>query len=309
MDINKEIEETVLETDQDGYEVNEELYDFLSTSYPDTVARLLNVFSVFYSLNSIYHNQDKMYIEKLEQRLLDIIATSENTEAAKEELEVYIKRAIFNYLLRYGVEIHIEKMSVYEAIDFLEGYSNLYNLDLPSTQDLLDQIADDGIDGIERLTSAVHSYSILSESTVYDFIQKAGDTFFNHIREYLRAKLYRGVEDVNVVDIEKLTPLLKADAKFSSTRIVTDILYYGYQESSLDDMLDQLYNYINWYRDDTTGIAYEVVAINYLSTDKPLNQNNIAQILNFKALDHLPYPESEDILVPKILEVMGLIQG
>ena len=56
MDINKEIEETVLETDQDGYEVSEELYTFLSTSYPDTVARLLNVFSVFYSLNSIYKN-------------------------------------------------------------------------------------------------------------------------------------------------------------------------------------------------------------------------------------------------------------
>ena len=307
--VNDSIEEFVLDTEVEGFEINEELLSFLTQAYPDTVARLTNVFQVFYSLNTIYHNQNKFYLEKLESRLLDLINTSSSIEEAKENIEIYIKRAIFNYLVRYGIQIHTEDMSVYDTIDFLEGYSFLYNIDIPSSQDLLDKISDDGIDSIERLTEAIDNYSILSESNIYNYIEEVNETFFTHMKEYLRAKVYRGIENVNLNDIDILSPLLKVNPLFTNTRIVSDSLYYGFKEFSLLENIDMLYSYINWYLEDTLGIAYEVAALNYLSSDKPITKDNITEIINFKSLDHIKYPESEDILVPKILEIINRIQG
>ena len=307
--VNDSIEEFVLDTEVEGFEINEELLSFLTQAYPDTVARLTNVFQVFYSLNTIYHNQNKFYLEKLESRLLDLINTSSSIEEAKENIETYIKRAIFNYLVRYGIQIHTEDMSVYDTIDFLEGYSFLYNIDIPSSQDLLDKISDDGIDSIERLTEAIDNYSILSESNIYNYIEEVNETFFTHMKEYLRAKVYRGIENVNLNDIDILSPLLKVNPLFANTRIVSDSLYYGFKEFSLLENIDMLYSYINWYLEDTLGIAYEVAALNYLSSDKPITKDNITEVINFKSLDHIKYPESEDILVPKILEIINQIQG
>lgn len=307
--VNDGIEEFVLDTEVEGFEINEELLSFLTQAYPDTVTRLTNVFQVFYSLNTIYHNQNKFYLEKLESRLLDLINTSSSIEEAKENIEIYIKRAIFNYLVRYGIQIHTEDMSVYDTIDFLEGYSFLYNIDIPSSQDLLDKISDDGIDAIERLTEAIDNYSILSESNIYNYIEEVNETFFTHMKEYLRAKVYRGIENVNLNDIDILSPLLKVNPLFTNTKIVSDSLYYGFKEFSLLENIDMLYSYINWYLEDTLGIAYEVAALNYLSSDKPITKDNITEIINFKSLDHIKYPESEDILVPKILEIINQIQG
>ena len=95
-----------------------------------------------------------------------------------------------------------------------------------------------------------------------------------------------------------------------STRIVSDTLYYGKKDFTLDDYLDTLYVTLDSYNQDTLAIALEIVAANYLSSDRPIrSQTDLSNIINFRGLKNLEYPRSEDEIVPLVMTIMGKIKG
>lgn len=308
--IADKIDNSIESTDDTLYRMNDELVKFVNEKYGDVAPRIFNIYQHLYQLNQNYHNDRKFFIEKLEQRVLDLIATSEDDDLAKERLEIYTKRALYNYFLRYGIELNIEEMTIYELDDLLEGYTALYNLDIPSCEDLLIDLGNDTVDGVERLTRVLANYSPLSESIIYDRLAQVGDHFFQHIVSYLQAKIYRGVEEYNQQDINLVLPLIRAEHGMISTRIVSDTLYYGKKDFTLDDYLDTLYVTLDSYNQDTLAIALEIVAANYLSSDRPIrSQTDLSNIINFRGLKNLEYPRSEDEIVPLVMTIMGKIKG
>ena len=287
-----------------------ELMNFLEEVYKDNTIKILNIFQDFAELNNIYHNRNKFYNEKLEQRLLDIITVSNTNDDAVAGIELYINRAIDEYLKRYNIELYnITDISVFESGKILNGLATLFKVDIPVAQELLLTIDNDLIENEERFSNILASYTDMSESRIYELIKEVDDEWFKSMGKYYRALVRRGYEQVNNYDIEKLQPLVAVDSNFSTTKIATDVLYYGYTEYLFDDVLDDLYFTLNKYQDDSYSMALEIVATNYLSKDKPLStQDQILNIINFKSLD-VDYKLVLSSVIPLCIELMNKIKG
>ena len=111
------------------YDPSMELMSFLEEAYQDNSVKILNIFQDFADLNSIYHNRNKFYNDKLEQRLLDIITISNTTDDAISGIEIYMNRAVDEYLKRYNIELDFNnEITVYESGKILNGLLTLFKV-------------------------------------------------------------------------------------------------------------------------------------------------------------------------------------
>ena len=79
------------------YQIGLELLEFLENVYQSDTITIISIYNSLAELNEHYINHDKFYLDKLEQRCLDIIATSTSNEDAKLNMEIYMKRALDHY--------------------------------------------------------------------------------------------------------------------------------------------------------------------------------------------------------------------
>lgn len=280
-----------------------ELESYIVSVYDDNAYKVFNIFNHLAGLNAIYHNRDKIFLEKLEHKLLTIIATTTTVEDTKDLIDNYIIGSIKAYLQHYHIFITPDA-TLYQLEDLLDSILTLYMLDLPSTDEAVEAIADDLLDNKEKLTYLLSLYSTYNDIDVFDILLQVDDELFDHLLGYFKAKLHRGAEQLNEVDILKVRPLVEVDPKFSSTRVVRDILYYGYHAYTFDQYLDTLYSTIGTYNDHTS-IAFEIVATNYLSKDRPISsEDDLLKIINFQALDHIDYDYALNEIVPLVLDLM-----
>lgn len=299
-----------LQTNDITYQLDESLYMFLSNIYNDNTIRWVNIFQHLSNLNSIRHNKNVIFLEKLEERMLDIIRSSTDTESIPMELEIYMKRSIEHYLNFYGISINLDVSTIYTLEELLSAYVSLFNLDLPSTEQVLEDLGDDTIDPIERFVNIVKNYFTYSEAELFDMLSSVDEEWFEHMRIYFTAKIRRGMENINQNDIEKVLPLLKVDKRFSITHIVQDTLYYGYASFNFDTALDALYTSIDAYEKDVDMIALEIVATNYLSYDKPIRDlETLEKNINLVGLAHFTYIEALDNITNKVLDLLDKIKG
>ena len=141
-------------------------------------------------------------------------------------------------------------------------------------------------------------------------IGNVSEEWFDYIRSYFRAKLHRGVEEINNDDILAIKPLLLVDKRFVTTYVVQDLLYYGQAVFNFDTYLDRLYDSIDSYATDIEPIALEIAAVNFLSADKPIKDlSTLTTFINFRALTNFTYKDALDILAPKVLEYIEAIKG
>lgn len=291
------------------YNIGLELLEFLENVYQSDTIKIVSIFNSLAELNEHYINHDKFYLDKLEQRCLDIIATSTSNEDGKLNMEIYIKRALDHYLSVYGIELHTEDTDIYSYSDIMQALVYLYQVDIPTATEYLPIVEADDIDNIERFTDLLSEYTIMGKSYLYDIVKDVSDDWFEHTRLFYKSMIHRGIEDVNTDDIAKVQPLVDISPKFMSTYAVRDTLYYGYIEYHLDSMLDELYTRLNVHGDDYDLIAMEIVAANYLSTDRPIqDETTLLDTINFKSLA-IDYADSLRFVVPNVLEYMNLIKG
>lgn len=307
-------ENTVEQTDVNEnllYTPSIELMNFLEEAYQDNTIKILNIFQDFEELNSIYHNRNKFHNEKLEQRLLDIITMSNTTDDAMAGIEIYVNRAVDEYLKRYNIELDYENnnITLFESGKILNAILTLYKVDIAVAKEILVTIDNDLVENDERFANLISGYTDIPESRVFDLIKEVDDNWFTFMGSYYRALIRRGYEQINNSDIEKIQPLVDVDTNFSTTKVVTDILYYGSTEYNFEDQLDELYFLIGKYQNDYYSIALEIVATNYLSKDRPLTtQEQMLNIINFKSLD-IDYKAVLSNIVPMCIELMSKIKG
>ena len=268
MNTDMHVDDTEVLTTEESYEVDypldTRLYEYLQNTYGENTIRWVNIFQHLDGLNKIRHNKNVIFLDKVEDRLLEIIARTEDDTSIPAELELYMLRSIQNYLEFYGITISLENSNIYLVEDLLSAYVTIYNVDLPTTEDLCIQLGDSTIDPIERCVSILKDYFTYRESELYDMIASVGEDWFEHLRVYFYAKLHRGIEQVNDEDIAAIRPLLLVDPKFSATRVVQDTLYYGKSSYALEVYLDKLYNDLDSYDNDIEAMAMEIVAANFL---------------------------------------------
>ena len=70
-----------------SYEMNMEFMEFIENIYKENTIKIVDIFQAFTALNEHYINHDKFYVDKLEQRCLDLISTSVNNDDAKQSIE------------------------------------------------------------------------------------------------------------------------------------------------------------------------------------------------------------------------------
>ena len=286
-----------------------ELMEFLEDTYKDNTIKILNIFQDLDGLNKIYHNHNKIFLEKIEQRLLDIIYDSSTTENAVNGIETYLKRSIDYYLTLYYIELDTKELTLYELGTILHSLLVIESLDIPSTEELLTTIENDVIDNTERFVELITNYSDLSSSYLYERVKQVDDKWFDGMSIYCRSKIHRGIEEVNNDDILKIQPLLEIDSVFNSTYIIRDMLYYGYKDLTFDDMLDKLYDFINRWEDDYKAIAMEIVATNYISKDRPIkDESSLTKVINFKAFDNVEYNTAMTYIVPLVVDYLKEIR-
>lgn len=292
-----------------SYEMNMEFMEFIENIYKENTVKIVDIFQAFAGLNEHYINHDKFYIDKLEQRCLDIISTSLNNDDAKTGIEIYIKRSIDHYLSLYGITINSSELDIFEYSDFLNALLYLYNVDIPTAEEMLFTIENDN-DNIERFVNLVSQFTTVGESYVYDYVSEISDDWFDHLYVFYKAKIHRGLEDVNNQDVLKVQPLIEVTSNFMTTYAVKDVLYFGYEPYYFDSYLDKLYSNIDRYLNDYDSIALEIVAANFLSTDRPITgEETLLETINFKSLKGIEYHQAMNYVVPRVLDYLTLVKG
>nr|DAX15896.1 MAG TPA: hypothetical protein [Caudoviricetes sp.] len=292
-----------------SYEMNMEFMEFIEDIYKENTVKIVDIFQAFTALNEHYINHDKFYVDKLEQRCLDLISTSTSNDDAKNNIEIYIKRSIDHYLGLYGITLNNSELDIFEYSDFLNALVYLYNVDIPTAEELLYTIENDN-DNIERFVTMISQFTTVGESYVYDYINEISDDWFGHLYVFYKAKIHRGLEDINNQDVLKVQPLVDVTSNFMTTYSVKDVLYFGYEPYYLDSYLDTLYANLDRYLNDFDSIALEIVAANYLSSDRPITgEETLLDIINFKGLKNIEYHQAMNYVVPRILDYLALIKG
>lgn len=291
-----------------SYEMNMEFMEFIENIYKENTIKIVDIFQAFTALNEHYINHDKFYVDKLEQRCLDLISTSINNDDAKQSIEIYIKRSIDHYLGLYGITLNSDALDIFEYSDFLNALVYLYSVDIPTAEEMLFTIENDN-DNIERFVTLISQFTTVGESYVYDYIKEISDDWFDHIYTFYKAKIHRGLEDINNMDVLKVQPLVEVTSNFMTTYSVKDVLYFGYEPYYFDSCLDKLYANLNRYLNDYDSIALEIVAANYLSSDRPITgEEKLLELINFKALN-IEYHQAMNYVVPRVLDYLALIKG
>lgn len=286
-----------------------ELMEFLEDTYKDNTIKILNIFQDLDGLNKIYHNHNKIFLEKMEQRLLDIIYDSPTTENAVNGIEIYLKRSIDYYLTLYYIELDTKELSLYDLGNILHSLLVIQSLDIPATEELLNIIENNVIDNIERFVELISSYIDISSSYLFERVKQVDDMWFDSMSIYCRSKIHRGIDEVNNDDIIKIQPLLENDNVFNSTYIVRDMLYYGYKDLTFDSMLDKLYDFINRWGDNYKLVAMEIFATNFISKDKPIrDKESLVKNINFKAFDNIEYNQAMTYIVPLVTDYIKEIR-
>ena len=88
---------STVETYAVDYPLENELYLYLENVYKDNTVRWVNIFQHLNGLNQIRHNKNIIFLEKIEERLIEIIKRTEDETSTPDELEIYMKRSIQNY--------------------------------------------------------------------------------------------------------------------------------------------------------------------------------------------------------------------
>ena len=111
------------------------------------------------------------------------------------------------------------------------------------------------------------------------------------------------------MDVLKVQPLVEVTSNFMTTYSVKDVLYFGYEPYYFDSCLDKLYANLNRYLNDYDSISLEIVAANYLSSDRPITgEEKLLELVNFKALN-IEYHQAMNYVVPRVLDYLALIKG
>lgn len=293
-----------------AYEMNIEMMEFLENVYGDDTYKIVDIYQAFAALNDHYINHDKFYIDKLEQRCLDLISTSTSNEDGRNNMEIYMKRAMDHYLSKYGITLDNSSTDIFTYSDILNALVYLYQVDLPTAEEFLVTVESDDIDNIERFVSLISQFTVTGESYIMDAVQDIGDMWFDHVRLFYRARIHRGNEEVNPNDVTKVQPLVNITSNFMATYVVKDTLYFGYEPYTFDSYLDTLYKNLDRYGNEYDSIALEIVAANYLSTDRPITgEDTLVEVINFKALSGIEYYQAMNYVVPKVLDYMSKIKG
>lgn len=299
-----------LEIEDELYEISPELIDFLQNEYQDNAIRIVNIFNHLSKLNDIFHNRYKIFLDKLDTRLVSLIVDSTTTTSAVEDIEIYLKRAIDAYLRRYYIYIDLDMVTPYDLEELLGGLETLFYLDIPTSEELIVTIENDLENNVEKMAFILSEYTNLTNSFLFDIIDNVDDVWFTNMSMFYRAKLHRGYEEVNTEDLTKIGPLLQLDNNFTSSTIIKEVLYYGFTVFNFNQYVDTLYRNIRLCLDDVDGIVLEIVATNYLSSDQPITTvTQLEELINFKALDHIDYKTASRTVIPKVIEYIEQLKG
>ena len=269
------------------YELMPELHNYIIETFEERADVIFNIFNNFNTINSVYSLGMRYILDKLENRMLDTISTTEDTSDVKLYIEEYIRKITVDFFKRLGLLIEFDRdlLTMENLEEFLNAFITILFLDPYNSRDVLNEVDIDDINNDEKLTSILSEYIVINEDVIYRMIKSVSDEFFDILKIHLKAKIHRGDDDVNLEDLKKVEPLILYSKDFGFCRVVKNGLYFGFTDFKLEDQLDNMYKILESYHSDPKEIAYEIFATNFLSKDKPIiNGEAIEKYINLKPM-------------------------
>lgn len=269
------------------YELMPELHNYIIETFEERADVVFNIFNNFNTINSVYSLGMRYILDKLENRMLDTISTTEDTSDVKLYIEEYIRKITVDFFKRLGLLIEFDRdlLTMENLEEFLNAFITILFLDPYNSREVLNEVEIDDINNDEKLTSILSEYIVINEDVIYRMIKSVSDEFFDILKIHLKAKIHRGDDDINLEDLKKVEPLILYSKDFGFCRVVKNGLYFGFTDFKLEDQLDNMYKILESYHSDPKEIAYEIFATNFISKDKPIiNGEAIEKYINLKPM-------------------------
>lgn len=288
------------------YRLNKDLHNYIVEVFEERSEVIFNIFNHFSSINAVYSLGLRYKLNALEDKLFDVLSTVEDTTDVKLYFEEYLRKLTVDFFKLLGVNIDYDRelLTLENIEEFLDSVITILYLDANTSAELLSELELDDIPGDEKLVSILTGYSTIQDDVLFKMILSVSDEFFNTLIIHFKAKIHRGIEDVNPEDLKKIEPLIVYSRDFGFCKFIKNGLYYGFVNFKFEDSLDNLYRVLDSYHGDVKNIAYEIFAVNFLSKDKPIKKGeDIEEYVNIKPMIENNYLATIDEII-KIYDML-----
>lgn len=253
------------------FTLNETLDKCLVTILEDNkYHKLLTLFSNLNKLNNELTNNVDIDIENLEETLLMLFRTTEDTDNVMLGIDSILKDELLPYLQLYGIYFNQdEDIPLYLILDIVDMLVYLYSLDvtiIPQHIELLTVSMED--DNITTFLKLFKYYSNREITSLYMLFLHIDDIFYKQYIELFNKNLEASTIEIDQLTLDIINGLNSIDERFSNTKIIRYISKYGYIPTTFDKLKDNLYRDIS--SPDITSyddIVFEIIAVLYLATD------------------------------------------
>lgn len=274
---------------ENTYEYDEFLTTYLTSLKRDFILRLyLNIFSNIDKLNNTTFFKEDQVIELdiLELEIREIITKHE--EGSNDDIINLIINKIVSYvvkeLYKHSISLNTDiKLSDLDKV--LETLVTILNIDPSLAQTVIEELNSELVDDVTMaFINIVVDYTDLTLTQAVEVVEHVGFDFKETLIDYLEKKKMMRADNSEYNYIVKLINL---DSDYGKTHIIKDFIKDGYEDTSIEYNLDDMYNNISKYKSNSNLIAHEIAAVLFLSSDTRNSlSDSLEKYINFESLGY-----------------------
>lgn len=251
------------------YPIDEFIIEVMTAIYTDKkYFTYREIIDTLYKLRLTYLNKNDIDIETFELGLKDIICKlDEENDTKVLKLDIYIRDTVIEYVKKYGIVLDID-VRPSQMADILNALYVIYNIEpelIDAIQMQLEDIEED--DNSIRMCNFLSNYTKSKAIELYDIIIDVREDTIEELYRFLEKKKVTNVKETTTLVYKLLTTLSSNDINYNNTAIVRNIVSNGYNNSTLDILLTDMYSTLEFNSDYLSNIAYEIVATLYIASD------------------------------------------
>lgn len=257
----------------DNYQLDSYTVEYLqNTIKSGKIECILNTFNTIFKLNEQPLINITIDTSDLESDLADLIAKEDMYDRDNfiDNIEELIKSNFLKYLQQIGIFL-TEDPFFYVIEDIYNALYTALNLDHDLIGDTLEILKTDEEEEM-ILSNLLVDYSTLTSMVLYEIIDDVTDEFLENLITYYSQLKFLRNPDIDADLKNDIEVLLSKDNLFGISPFVNMCINKGYEYVNLEENLTTMYNNLNkMSRPRSKGLAYEIVAVLYLSSDSRLN--------------------------------------
>lgn len=292
------------------YEYDEFLTTYLTSLRRDTILRLyLNIFANINKLNhTTFFKEDQVIeLDVLELEIREIITKYE--ESSNDDTINLIINKIISYVIKelYKHSITLNNDIRLSDLDkVLETLVIILNLDPELVDSVVSELETEANEDVTMaFVSILTSYTDLTLTSCLDVVEHVGYDFKETIIDYLEKKK---VMRADTSDYNFIVKLINLDSDYGKTYIIKDYIKDGYEDTSIEFSIDEMYENITKYKNNKNLIAHEIAATLFLANDTRNSLfDSLEKYINFESLgyDNVFLTELR-VVIDKLLEELEM---